>query len=168
MDIVNETVCSDTAGKPIIIIDDHTPYLGRNANTPFYHNGIKYKTFAHFCECQKALLMESYDTFHAANRARSPARATTSALGMTVDDEKWYRTAEEKLLEGLTSKFSQNYGALSALKSTKGQKIIYADAKDGYLGTGLSKTNPANGDETSWPGKNKLGHLMCKVRSNLA
>ena len=67
----------------------------------------------------------------------------------------------------LKSKFEQNVGLRTFLKSTGQRLLIEARPTDLYWGAGLSLEDTDVWDQNKWKAKNKLGSLLMELRDKL-
>ena len=82
------------------------------------------------------------------------------------DPRSWSEVAEEKCLPGVTAKFEQNPNLQYLLISTGNKKIVECSYdKTWGTGTPLHDENCLKPDQ--WSGKNLLGQMLMKIRSEL-
>lgn len=87
-------------------------------------------------------------------------------LVKNYNDEEWSLVREEKMLEGLTLKFYQNYNLKRYLKSTKNNILVECNPHDNIWACGLSKNDDYT-DVSNWKGQNRLGFCLMKVRETI-
>lgn len=91
------------------------------------------------------------------------------ALGQRAsirDIAQWDAAKDDVMYKLLHSKFSQNSDIKKTLLDTNTAKLIEANGKDAYWASGLPLTNSRN-LEMNFPGKNRLGELLQKLRTEL-
>ena len=74
--------------------------------------------------------------------------------------------AEEKIMPGLVSKFSQNQLLKDFLLST-GDTLLAEASHDKIWGAGKSLKENDLWNPDKWSGKNRLGEMLMKVRTEL-
>jgi ribA/ribD-fused uncharacterized protein len=87
--------------------------------------------------------------------ALDPIIADYLARGVRIRPE-WKAIKEEVMLEGLRAKFTQHPALATLLLSTGDASIVEQSPRDSYWGWGADKQ-----------GKNRLGHLLVQVRTEL-
>lgn len=87
-------------------------------------------------------------------------------LVKNYNDKEWSLVREEKMLEGLTLKFYQNYNLKRYLKSTKNTILVECNPHDNIWACGLSK-NDNYTDVSNWKGQNRLGFCLMRIRETI-
>jgi len=64
-------------------------------------------------------------------------------------------------------KFLQNFNLKCFLLSTKDFILVNADPLDTIWGTGMSRNDLVNVDESQWKGDNLLGKVLMNLRKHL-
>ena len=82
------------------------------------------------------------------------------------NNKHWLSVAEERILPGLTAKFSQNPHLKQILLSTQ-DNILLEASYDRTWGVGIPLRNKAIWNPDNWVGKNLMGKLLMKVRETL-
>ena len=132
---------------------------------PFTIDDITYKWSEQYIMAQKARLFDP-DMTEKIMTAESPAKC--KRLGRQVknfDAEAWGSKCEDMVYPGILEKFRQNEDIKEVLLST-GDALL-AEAKDKEWGCGLYKKDAEKIDPAEWPGKNRLGRLLMRVRDEL-
>ena len=80
------------------------------------------------------------------------------------EDNVWDQHKESIVLEANMAKFQQNAGLRKLLLSTGDALLAQHTYSDYVWGTGMGKFDLI---PEQWPGKNLLGKILVKVRSNL-
>ena len=111
-------------------------------------------TVEHFYQAQKCIDAEYQESIRC---CETPMLAKAAAARVAMDDYQanWCKVKEVVMLEGLRAKFQQHPDLSSRLLSTGKSTLIEYTQNDSYWGSG-------HGD-----GKNRLGHLLMKVRAEL-
>lgn len=96
-----------------------------------------------------------------------PARIRSLGQRAHIDDiTQWDSAKDEIMYKLLHNKFTQNCDIKTTLLDTNTAQLIEANGKDAYWASGLPLTNPRN-LQKNFPGKNRLGELLEKLRSEL-
>lgn len=145
---------------------DKTSLFSNHAFTPFFYNGLEFKTMTHFLEYQKAMKL------HRSQLATSILQATTAEQCATINDDmtysdlnQWYTEVEDVAMKGLFCKFKQNPTLLSSLLKSNGSKLVYTSSNDGFWGIALGRQEAARIAQQLWPGRNMLGDILMKIRA---
>lgn len=137
--------------------DGKYAFLSNFFHSPFTYDGIEYPTNEHFFQAMKTLDQEERKKIAAAD---SPGKA--KRMGRHVQlREDWEEIKEAVMLEGLYLKFTDKQLADWLLETGNGQLIegnFWCDQTWG------SCNCPKHKDI---PGKNLLGKLLMKVRSEI-
>ncbi len=118
---------------------------------------------------QKAMLFGDADT--AARIMKITSCAQIKALGRTVrgfDEGKWDAAAMDIVTAGNMLKFGQNAALKAALLATGTAMIVEASPNDRIWGIGISEADAQLMPPANWPGQNKLGQCLMRVRDSLA
>ena len=121
-------------------------------------DGIEYPTTEHYFQCKKFAGTEREWEI---KKAKSPGqaatlgRARTHKSGVTLRKD-WEEVKDDIMMTALKAKFTQHEDLQDYLLETGDAVLVEHTAKDRYWGDG--------GDGT---GKNKLGHLLMKLREDL-
>lgn len=131
--------------------------------------GLTFLNTEQFMMYCKAMLFNDVETARKIMLAKTPREH--KALGRQVqgfDAEVWDEKCEYFVEMGCVEKFRQNPHALRTLLSTKDTELVEASPYDKIWGAGLSMTDSRITDKSKWPGKNRLGYLLMRVRTRLA
>lgn len=79
----------------------------------------------------------------------------------------WDAECEKYVEKGCLAKFSQNPHLLQFLLNTDGTELVEASRYDKIWGAGLSVNDPRILDKKNWPGLNRLGNVLMRVRNTL-
>lgn len=151
--------------KTVIHFDNSSPF-SNNAFTPFFYNGFEFKTMKHFLEFQKTVKFHQSQFSKAVLTSATPEQGEKFNDGLTYGDRhQWYSENEYLAYRGLMAKFKQNPELMHHLLKTKQAELAYAVSDEGYWGLGLSRAEASRLERSRWPGKNKLGNLLQKVRA---
>jgi len=115
----------------------------------------EYPTVEHWFQSQKFTTPELQEKIRLSS---SPAQA--KKLGRTRDStfkSNWDAVKEEILFEGLKAKFTQNSVLRGLLLKTYSEELIEQSPWDSYWGSGRTGK-----------GKNRMGYLLMKLRSELS
>jgi ribA/ribD-fused uncharacterized protein len=151
-----------------IIFLDSTSKLANHQFLPFYANGIEFKTMTHYLEYHKALMFNEKAFVRGILNARTAADCVKSFKALTHDQlEQWYTEVDKIVRAGLRHKVRQNPELVNTLLKTDPHRIVLCDDNDGYWSCGLTKEDAAKLPENLWPGKNKLGEELHRLRAEL-
>lgn len=85
-----------------------------------------------------------------------------------AERSQWYAVMENAAIRGLQAKFQQNPELIKQLLKTRHSDLVYCAVDEGFWGVGLDKSDAAKLDHSLWPGKNRLGQMLQKLRSKYA
>lgn len=131
------------------------PWLSNFFVSPMYINGNEYLTVEHWFQSQKFTDSEVQEMIRL-----SKTPATAKRLGRQRHPSfrsDWEAIKEEIMLQGLREKFRQHTHLKERLLGTGCAPLEEQAAWDSYWGTGKSGH-----------GKNRMGHLLMKVRDELS
>ena len=130
-------------------------FLSNMFVSPMIIDGKEYLTVEHWFQSQKFTNPELQEKIRLCSSA-----AKAKKLGRTRDStfkSHWDAIKEEILFEGLKAKFTQNSVLQTLLLKTGSEELIEHSPWDSYWGSGrLGK------------GKNRMGYLLMKLRSELS
>lgn len=153
--------------KEFVFLDSASK-LGNHQFIPFYVNGIEFKTMTHYLEYNKAIMFNEITCVRGILNARTAADSMKCTRRLTHDQlDQWYTEVDKLIRVGLRHKVKQNPELISALLKTDQNRIVLCDERDGYWGCGLSKQDASKLAESLWPGKNKLGEELSRLRAEL-
>jgi 2-aminomuconate deaminase len=134
----------------------------------FEIDGIMYNCANQYMMYQKACFCG--DMIIAAEILASHTPEEQKALGRKIKNfnGKSWQTLEEKVVYcGNYAKFTQNPDLLATLLNTKGTLLVNASPSDTIWGIGLSATDAQQISVLRWPGRNRLGFILTKLREDL-
>lgn len=142
----------------------------------FVLDGVEYNCAEQYMMASKARLFDDLHTLEMILEAEHPR--IQKRLGRVVDgfDARVWEAEEDNgyprcwniVWRGNMAKFSQNQHLLEALLETAGTTLVEASPDDTIWGIGLSASDPAARDRSSWRGLNWLGEVLTDVREHLA
>ena len=116
----------------------------------FSLNGKVWPTSEHYFQAMKFKDKKDQEEIRKAKSPMLAARMGRSRKRTLRKD--WHSARENVMYEALKAKFTQNPELVDLLLSTGERKLIEHTVNDSYWGDGLGK------------GKNRLGHLLMKLR----
>jgi len=136
---------------------------------PFKVDGVKYQCAEQFMMAEKARLFGD-------NEMRAKILEATIPLKMkqygrrvrNFDSNIWEEAREDVVFRGNKAKFEQNPDLREALLRTAPDLLAEANPRDRIWGIGLSAKVAAVTPRGEWPGKNRLGKVLMRVRDALA
>lgn len=106
--------------------------------------------------------------FQSILRCESPRRAKNIGKHIkNFNPEAWDKMAETAMLTVLRHKFHQNRDAGQALLALPSYVLLAEASSDNRWGIGLAFNHPKAGNPNSWRGRNRLGVLLHKVKTEL-
>jgi hypothetical protein len=125
-------------------------YLSNFYPSPITINGREYPTVEHFYQASKALRPEDHDRIA---RAATPAEAKRLGRKVALRAD-WDKVKDDIMYAGIKAKFERQP---QLLLQTGCARLVEDSPFDSYWGTGRDGR-----------GKNRLGELLMKLRSELA
>lgn len=117
---------------------------------------------------KKALVFKDYETANKIMNCTEPS--DHKKLGREVknfNENKW-NTIADKIVENANyAKFSQNENLKKLLLATDDKYIVETSPYDKIWGNGLNITDTLNTPIDKWPGTNRLGLALMRVRDRL-
>ena len=146
-------------------------YLSNWFITRFKENGIIFKNAEQYMMYHKALLFEDHVIANKILLESNPANV--KKLGRQVKNftiPKWTKHSDNIVYNGCLLKFSQNIYLKKQLLETKNELLAEASPYDIIWGIGLIEKDAIKYITKSWnfPGENKLGKCLMKVRETLS
>ena len=154
----------------------------RNGITAFYskfaplsnHYPSHFKIGGEVYNCMEQYFMTIKATEFNDQEAVFKIKAETDAprmkkIGKSVKNfhmGQWLEVAEERIMPGLMAKFSQNH-LLKEFRLSTGDTDLIEASYDKVWGIGKSLRDKDLWNRDKWTGKNRLGILLMRVRSNL-
>ena len=141
--------------------------LSNHYPSEFKVNGEAYNCMEQFFMVTKAEEFGDQEAIRSLKRESDPV--TMKNIGKKIkhfDNHRWLSVAEGKIKAGLVSKFSQNPFLKDFLLSTGDTKLVEA-SQDKIWSAGKSLKDKDLWKPEKWSGKNWLGEMLMKVRSEL-
>jgi len=135
---------------------------------PFQEGSLRFPTAEHYMMHAKALLFGDRFVARLVLLTDNPAEAL--ALGRMArgfDGAAWASQREAIVFRGNMLKFGQHTGLRAHLRASAPRLLVDANPADMIWGAGLAAADPRIEDPASWPGKNRLGEVLMRVRSTL-
>jgi len=79
----------------------------------------------------------------------------------------WEENCKEIVYKGCYLKFSQNIKLLDSMAKTHGTLLAEASPTDKIWGIGLDMDDPRIHDKKNWPGQNRLGEILTRLRDDI-
>lgn len=124
-------------------------FLNNFAYSPFFINGLEYKTVEHFYQAHKF----SGSHFEAVRIADTPDKAKKLARTLEYDEEMWNKRKDEVMMQALLAKFDQHPDLRNQLLNTGDFKLVEDSEKDLYWGGAVEGSN------------NRLGQMLEEIRA---
>lgn len=137
-------------------------------DSPFEHQGVKFKTAEHFMMYEKARLFSDMDMAKRIIASSNPGEA--KKLGRMVkgfDNDTWDENRFQVVVQGNMLKFSQNPEMKEFLLSTGERVLVEASPVDRIWGIGMTADHSGAANPNLWKGLNLLGFVLMSVRSKL-
>jgi ribA/ribD-fused uncharacterized protein len=157
-------ITESTTGEPLTLF--YTGPFSQWHSSPFMYQNIRFKTAEHFMMWCKNLVFDGPLEIQIL-QSKHPAEA--KKLGRLVpnfDPVVWDKVAEGLVVVGNYNKFKQHPDLADILLSTQGT-LVECSPTDKIWGIGLDIDDPRCLDVENWPGQNKLGKCLTKVRTLL-
>jgi ribA/ribD-fused uncharacterized protein len=135
---------------------------------PFQIEGQTFPTVEHYFQWSKARLFG--DAVAQGKILKTSSPKSVKSIGKKVvgfKEEEWAETKDRVMAAALKAKFMQHPELLKKLRDTGTRRIAEADPRSKYWGIGTSADTSKAKDPERWPGKNKLGHLLEVLRTEL-
>lgn len=150
------------------VLFDTASQLSNHHLTPFFFNGLHFKTMIHFLEYHKAKMFGEFEIISLVLSAKSSAECTMYMRELNYDElVKWYNEIGDIFYEGLKCKFSQNPYLSSMLVRSNDVDLVYCDGQDGHFGIGITRHEATRIKSNKWPGKNRLGKDLVRLRHQI-
>lgn len=136
----------------------------------FTEDGISYQSAEQYMMYHKAVMFDDAKAAHAILwEETDPKRQKMWGRRVKGFDEKlWNEKAEEIVFRGNLAKFSSSEEMRNALLSTRKAILAELNGHDKIWATGLSSARDHRAQRPSkWPGQNKLGRVLERVRDVL-
>lgn len=135
---------------------------------PFMEGSLRFPTAEHYMMHAKALLFGDRFVARLVLLTDNPAEAL--ALGRMArgfDGAAWASQREVIVFRGNMLKFGQHSGLRAHLRASAPRLLVDANPADMIWGAGLAASDPRIDEPSAWPGKNKLGEVLMRVRATL-
>jgi len=143
--------------------EEHGP-LSPDTMVEFVYNSTKYNSIIQAYETERiTVLGRGKDLRPLFLRTRSAAQVRALAARVVGEVEK----PRELWIEILKALVAQHPRYAAILRATGKDTLVYASAKEGRWGIGLSADDPAALDKSAWKGPNILGQAWSVVRDSL-
>ena len=125
----------------------------------------EYNTVLQYVLAQLAMHFDSKKRLRQIMNARTAKEQVDAAKKIAgYGDDEWKKMEAKFMKRGLALKFQQHPKLLAALKGTGGSVIANCNSYDRDWATGTKLTEARTRDVKNWPGQNKLGILLMKIR----
>ena len=149
-------------------------FFGRNSVFSNHYQGANFRLDdVNYCNSEQYYLAEKA-LFTGSKKIRKQILKMTDPADMKQLSKKiphnslWYQGLSERvMLNGLKAKFEQNENLATILKLTGDKELVEASPYDCFWGVGLSIDSDEIHDKQKWRGKNMMGKLLMRVRSDL-
>lgn len=128
------------------------------------YENVRYPSSEHLYQWQKAVFHDMYSTADSILNADSAWEA--KKLGDKVKIVPAWEDNQVKIMEKcLNAKLEQCSAFKEELMST-GERILVECTKNTFWGSGLSREDTLKKEPHEWPGSNKMGCILTKLREN--
>ena len=128
----------------------------------------EYYSSEHYYQESKAALFGDSAVVAKMRATKSPSKH--KQLGSKVsgfDQARWDAVKEQYMLDACWAKFTQHDYFKERLLGTRDVLLAEASPTDLYWGIGLGRHDVKAFDPSKWRGKNRLGHLLMRIRKAL-
>jgi ribA/ribD-fused uncharacterized protein len=133
-----------------------------------FHVDADYNSGQQFLSAQKALLFGDIESHNLIMSTSNPYEQWRYGRAIqNFDQTKWDMVAETIAYRGYFARFSQNPYSHKLLLKTQDKIIAEANPYDSIWGIGLDTKNKDCLDFNKWKGRNILGKVIMRVRSDL-
>ncbi|XP_013407026.1 telomerase protein component 1 isoform X1 [Lingula anatina] len=155
-----------TDGK-VTLFWNHTSPFSQWYPAKFTLDGQKFSCAEQYMMYSKAMMFSDKKTADLIMSTNSPKEQ--KELGRKVkgfQPDVWGALVDDVVKKANMAKFTQNGHLKKLLLGTGSSMLAEASAEDRIWGTGLSAEHKQAYDMAQWPGKNKLGKILCEVRES--
>ena len=138
-------------------------FLSPDTMVEFIFNATKYNCLLQAFEGERLTMLKRNDIRLDLLKSRNPKIMRVVAARVTGQIEN----PMELLINLLKALITQHPNYVELLQKTDTATLVYAEAKDGLLGVGMTSTDPQIMEKTAWKGKNFLGQAWMAVRNTL-
>lgn len=160
----------EAAGRYLVFSESDSDNSGFGLFTRcrFSSEGLEFNSCEQYIETKKALLFGDIEHYYLILNEPEPLKAYSLAKKIRgFDEARWNLCREEIVYNALRAKFAGSRELASALAATGNSIIVYANAKDAFLGAGLSETDENITKPENHRGENRLGKMLMKLRDEL-
>lgn len=157
----------------VVETEDSVAFFTKNAifsnlnPLPIKLKGTTFSCNEHFFQYEKALYFKDNETAEQILMEKDPFEMMNLAKNIKNYKHKdWLEQAEKVLTEANSAKYSQNAVARQALLAT-GEKKLGEASLNAFYGTSVGLFSKNVSDTTKWTGKNLMGKILTKIRTNL-
>ena len=143
--------------------DPEHGFLSPDTMVEFIFNATKYNCLLQAFEGERLTMLKRDDIRLELLKSRNPKIMRVVAARVTGQIEN----PMELLINVLKALITQHPNYVELLQKTDTATLVYAEAKDGVLGVGMTSTDPQIMEKTAWKGKNFLGQAWMAVRNTL-
>ena len=150
-------------------------FYGRDSPFSQFHaaqfvvDGVKYRCAEQFMMAEKARLFGDDEMRAKILAATSPVQMKRHGRNVrNFDKTRWDALCEKVVFVGNEAKFRQNAQLREALLRTAPDLLAEASPRDCIWGIGLSEDVAKVTPRSKWPGQNRLGKVLMRVRDALA
>jgi len=149
-----------------VILFDKSSRFSNDSFTPFFSDGLEFKSITHFMEYHKARMFKRAGVMRQIMDSKTVQQSEALVNDLVYNElAQWYNEAEGVVLKGLLCKFKQHPALANALAKTKGSELVLCSSEEGYWGNGLDRSEARKISKRRWPGHNKLGSLLMQIRA---
>jgi len=134
----------------------------------FEIDGIKYKNSEQYYMAKKAEFFNDQITLGRILETFDPRRI--KELGRRINgfsEKAWYESSEQFMFEANFAKYDQNPHVARILLETGDDILVEANPADLIWGAGIDMNDSRIKEPCQWPGINRLGFVLMKVRYEL-
>lgn len=131
-------------------------------------DGKSYNCNEQYMMAKKAEIFNDKETHDLIMATKEPKEQ--KKLGRSVknfNEDEWNKVADSVVYNANLLKFTQNDDLYQMLMKTNDKLIVECSPYDSIWGNGLNITDTLKTDMDSWPGTNRLGKAIMRVRETL-
>ncbi len=160
-----EKGCVKENGEMICFFGRHTPF-SNFFESEFKVGNVTFNRVEQYLQHKKAELMGDERIARKMMSTSDPVKQKSLGRQAKGNLQTWLSNAKTEVYKAILAKFQQNHDLLVFLKSS-GTKTLCEASKDANWGVGYTLGNPNVMKPDVWQGKNWLGELLMKARSEL-
>ena len=153
------------SGNPAL---NDTKMFSNMHEAPVQIDGMTFPTVEHYFQWSKAKMFG--DAEAQAKILKTPSPKSVKAYGKKVknfDEEAWKEKRDSVMEVAVKAKLMQHPDILKKLRETGTRPIAEADPRGKYWGIGTSADTSKAKDPSRWPGENKMGKILMRLRDEL-